>query len=167
MNWCLSILLSENKAFFASEANSVLFCWLQGHWAGLFLRTGSGGFIRKVLELISKVKIYAAIPKDLWLKFKQRSLLWKSQVMNAKPRRVELAWELCELSALLVVVVVTEVWEPRPWILDPHKPAETSCSWKDPGLVGYGENWTKLLKLVSVREPQRSSPELLKWEHWL
>ena len=45
--------------------NSVLFYWLQEHQEGLFLRTDLRGFIRKVLDLISKVKMYAAVPEDL------------------------------------------------------------------------------------------------------
>ena len=89
----------RTKLSFASEVNSVLFYWLQEHQEGLFLRTDLRGFIRKVLDLISKVKMYAAVPEDLWLKFKQRKLLWKPQVRNAKLRRMELAWELCELSS--------------------------------------------------------------------
>ena len=158
----------RTKLSFASKVNSVLFYWLQEHQAeALFLRTDSGGFIRKVLDLINKVKMYAAVPKDLWLKFKQGSLLWKAQIRNAKLRRMELAWELCALSALLVVVAMAEVWGPWPWSLNPHKPAEAPWSWKDPRLVGSGENWTEFLKLISVREPQRSSPELLELEHWL
>ena len=158
----------RTKLSFASEVSSVLFYWLQGHQAeGLFLRNDSGGFIRKVLDLISKVKFYAAVPKDLRLKFKQRKLLWKAQIRNAKLRRMEMAWELCALSALLMVVAMAEAWRPQPRSLDPDKPAETPWSWKDPRLVGSGENWTEFLKLVSVREVQRSSPELVDWEHWL
>ena len=153
----------RTKLSFASEVNSVLFYWLQEHQEGLFLRTDLRGFIRKVLDLISKVKMYAAVPEDLWLKFKQRRLLWKAQIRNAKLRRMELAWELCAL----MVVAMAEVWGPWPWSLNPHKPAETPWSWKDPRLVGSGENWTEFLKLVSVREPQRSSPELLEWEDCL
>ena len=158
----------RTKLSFASKVNSVLFYWLQEHQAeALFSRTDSGGFIRKVLDLINKVKMYAAVPKDLWLKFKQGSLLWKAQIRNAKLRRMELAWELCALSALLVVVAMAEVWGPWPWSWNPHKPAEAPWSWKDPKPVGSGENWTEFLKLISMTEPQRSSPELLEWEHWL
>ena len=126
----------RTKLSFASKVNSVLFYWLQEHQAEtLFSRTDSGRFIRKVLDLINKVKMYAAVPKDLWLKFKQGSLLWKAQIRNAKLRRMELAWELCALSALLVVVAMAEVWGPCPWSWTPtslqklHEVGRTQDLW--------------------------------------